>query len=261
MLAPSLPPPAAPGRLYRPRAILLGQSPQLLLAAKPKRLGAWVYHNGGQLEVPVPLPLSGAGNQLALAKFIDSAGIAVPPSAFSTYKSLYLVVDVAFAWVTGAQATIQLVVGRQPWPALSGAATGVGAAAGAYNALKGNAANLGGAAATSLAVGVYAFSPADIGDLQWHHPYLGVEITLGSALTAGAARLLLQMPGAPSLYVGEDMEMSPSIGDTGGSFVINAQGPPMWIPGGQEFYAMAGPGGPVDCRVWEVYQDDQGRVA
>jgi hypothetical protein len=238
------------GRFTRPRAHDLTQAPGCILRADPNRLGAWIFNNGGQLELPIPLPQSGTG--LALAKVLDSGSLQIPGYMASTYKSLYLRVTTALAWVTGAQPTIQLIVGRSSWQPLSGAVSGAGG--NTENFLKGAAAtNLGPAAATSLAVGLWPFSPADIADLQWHHPFIGAEFIFGSALTAGAASLLLEAPGGPQLTLGEDNLMNPLVtGDRAGCYPLSAQSAAMWVQTDGEVWAAASAGGTVDCRIWEV---------
>jgi len=244
------------GRFVRPRSMEIGPAPARILSSNKRRLGAYIFNNGSQLEFPIPLP--GSNQALALAKVLDSAGIPVPPPSPSTYKSAYLQVDTALAWVTGAQPTIQLLVGRQSWGPLSGATTQAGTGAGAFNAAKNAVANLGPAAATSLAVGIWPFSPADLADLQWHHPYIGFELTFGSALTAGAARLFLQMPGGAALYLGEEATLTSQIGDRGVAWPLLAQTSPLYLQDSGELWAVAGPGGIIDCRIWEVWDSDPG---
>lgn len=237
------------GRYLRPRSIVIDQTPAKILDVDPDRLGAWIFNNGGQIELPVPLPQSSTG--LALALTLDSASVQVPAYAPSTYKSLYLIVDTALAWVTAAQAKIQLIVGRQPWSAVSGAASGAGGDT--QNALKGAQVNLGGAGATSLARGLYPFSPTDIADLQWQVPYIGAELTFGSALTAGAARLFLETPGGPNLLIGEDNLINiDQQGNPAGAFVVPSQAPAQWIQPDGELWAAASRGGTLDVRIWEV---------
>lgn len=237
------------GRYLRPRAVRVDQTPAKILDTNPNRLGAWIFNNGGQVEIPLPMPNSASG--LALAKVLDTGGLALPGSSPSTYKSLYLLVDTQLAWVTAAQPTIQLVVGRAPWAPASGAVSQAGG--NTQNFLKGAAVNLGPAAATSLAVGLWPFSPFDIADLQWHHPYVGAELTFGSALTAGSARLFLELPGGPSLFLGEDNLVNiDRLADAAGSWSITAQSAAQWVPSDGEIWAAAALGGSIDVRIWEV---------
>lgn len=239
------------GRFLRPRALDINQVPQKMLAANPNRLGAWIFNNGGQLELPIPLPGSTAGPGLALAKVLDSGSVQVPSFFPSTYKSLYLRVTTALAWAGAVQPTIQLLVARSPWPPASGAVSGAGGAT--ENFVKGAVASVGPAAATSLAVGLWAFSAADLTDLQWYHPYIGAEFVLGGALTAGAALLFLQAPGGPALMLGEDDRMNPLVaGDRAGAFPIPAQSSAMWVQTDGELWAASSAGGTLDCRIWEV---------
>jgi hypothetical protein len=240
------------GRWLTPRGYEIkgGAEPVMVLGDNPNRYGAWLFNAGGQIELPVALPLGAAG-QLALAQFLDSGSVGQPTYALSSYKALYLIVDVQLAWAVGAQATLQLIVGRQPWGPSSGAGTQVGS--NFYNAVKGAVANLGGAAATTLAVGIYAFSPADIGDLQWPHPHIGAELKFGSALTAGFARLVMETPGGPMIVVGGDNSINPgAIGARANSFGLPAQGSPVLWQGAGELWAAATPGGNADLRVQEI---------
>lgn len=232
------------GTYLRPRSVEVAGRPSRILDENSSRVGAWVFNSGGLLELPVGLPALST-------KFIDSAAVSVPPFAGSTYKTLILQVDVQLAWVTGAQPTIQLLVGRNQWSAAGGATSQAGGAN--NNFVKGAAANLGPAAATTLAVGIWPFSPADIGDLQWHHPYIGAEIAFGSALTAGAARLFLAMPGSPLLLLATHAQITPGvIGDQAASWAVPGQSSPFWYPGGSELFACSSPGGLIDVRIWEV---------
>lgn len=237
--------------LIRPRGLLLEQTPLQLLRSNPRRVGAWIANMGGKCELPIDL---GAGDRLGSAlpatQFIDSAGLAVPSYPLSSYKSLLLIVDTALAWVTAAQATLQLIVGRGPWSPASGAATGAGGDT--QNTLKGAAASLGAAGAVSLARGIYVFSPADVADLQWQHPYVGAELKFGSALTAGAARLFCELPGGPAVLLGEDEQMSANLGDRANSFMLPPQDAPMFVQTDRELWAAATPGGAADVRIWEV---------
>lgn len=240
------------GRYLRPRALEITQVPGKILGANPNRLGAWIFNHGGQLELPIPLPQAAAGSGLALAKVLDSASLQMPGGLPSTYKSLYLRVTIALAWAGAVQPTIQLIVGRSPWQALSGAASAAGG--NTENFLKGAAAtSLGPAAATSLAVGLWPFSPADIADLQWHHPFIGAELTFGGALTAGAAQLFMEAPGGPDLMLGEDDRMNPLMtGDRAGAWALPSQAPAMWVQTDGELWGAASAGGWIDCRIWEV---------
>lgn len=232
------------GTYIRPRSVEVTGKPSRILDENPGRVGAWVFNVGGTLEVPIGLPLLNN-------TFIDSASAQVPAFAASTYKSLYLQVDVQLTWVGAAQPTIQLIVGRTPWSAIAGAASGAGG--NNNNFLKGAAANLGPAAATTLAVGLWPFTPADIADLQWQHPYVGAELKFGGALTAGAARLFLTMPGAPLLLLSTGVQITPGVlGDTAASWAVPAQSSPFWYPGDRELYACSSPGGSIDVRLWEV---------
>jgi hypothetical protein len=233
------------GNYLRPRSMELTIKPARILDENNDRVGAWIENVGGLLEVPIGLPVLNN-------TFIDSASVQVPPFALSTYKTLVLVVDVAFAWAGALQATLQLIVGRSPWSAVAGAASGAGG--NTNNFLKGAAANLGAAAATSLAVGIWPFSPADIADLQWQYPFVGAELKFGGALTAGSARLFLSLSGGPMMLLSTGPQITPgAVGDTAASFALPTQSPPFWYPGGRELYACSSPAGSLDCRIWEVF--------
>jgi hypothetical protein len=100
-------------------------------------------------------------------------------------KTLYLLVTTAFAWVTSGQATLQLYVGRTSANASTGALD-------AQHLLVGTAQNLG-ASGTSLAINtLYRFSPAQIADLQWFDPYVGVQVVFPSTPSVGAATLYVE---------------------------------------------------------------------
>lgn len=240
------PAPTWDGDILRPRGLDIGTKPTEILSRNPDRIEALIYNNGGNLELPVDL---GAGDRVAaglpLQQFIDSAAVPVAAYAPSTFKTFLLIVDVALAWAVGAQATAQLIVGRDKWSASSGNASGVGG--GQNNFLKGAAANLGGAAATSLAAGIWPFSPVDLPDLQWQWAFVGLELKFGSALTAGAARLFLAMPGGPPVQLSTD-ELG--IGDKANSFVVLPSAPPLRVTGRRRIWA-ATPAGTADLRIWE----------
>jgi hypothetical protein len=245
------------GRYMRPRAIEVAQSPEKILDANPLRIGAYLFNNGSILEFGVELPQNPLAAGLAQAVVLDSAGIQIPVVAASSYKSLIFVVDTALTWVGAGQAKFQLVVGRRDvWAPVSGAASGVGPASGNSNSLKGAQVNLGGAAVTTIATGIYPFSPADIGDLQWHHPIVGAEFTFPGALTAGAGRLFLEMPGGAALFVGEEYAISGVAGPRSNAWSITAQSAPTFIQDDGEVWAIAGPGGVIDLRIWEVWKYD-----
>lgn len=254
-LVPSLIAPLK-GRYMRPRSVEIAQTPERILDANPIRLGAYIFNNGSILEFPLELP-QGSAAGLPLAAVLDSAGIQIPVTAASSYKTLIFVVDTALTWVGAGQAKFQLVVGRKDvWGPISGAASGVGPASGLSNSLKGNQVNLGGAAVITIGTGIYPFSPADIGDLQWHHPVVGAELTFPAALTGGAGRLFLEMPGGAALYIGEDPSLLGVLGPRSAAWSITAQAPPVFLQDDGEVWAVAGPGGVIDCRIWEVWKYD-----
>jgi hypothetical protein len=241
-------PDTSDGSYVRPRRFEVGASPVEILDRNPDRIEAWLENLGGSLELPVDL---GAGDRastpLPQTVVIDSASVAAPQYAQSTFKSFALIIDAALAWAVGGQATAQLIVGRSPWGPSSGAATAVGGAN--QNFLKGAAANLGGAAATSLAVGLWPFSPADFTDLQWQWPYVGLELKFPSALTAGQGRLFLDMPGGPIVLIGTDQGIAGRL-DRSDAFVVVPGAPPMRIATRRSILACT-PAGTADLRVWE----------
>jgi hypothetical protein len=221
----------------------------MLLPGNPNRLGVYLTNQGGFVEVPIALP------NLSTA-VLDSAGVVAPAAAaYSTYKSLYLQVDTALAWVTAGQPTVKLIVGRSPWPAAGGAASQVGAGNTFPQAVtKGASANLGPAAATSLAVALWPFSPADLGDLQWEHPYVGLEITFPSALTAGAARLFLEMPGNQIALIGQGKELGSAYSEAQLAYGLG-YGNPFFVQHDGEIWGQAA-GGTVAVTVWELLRLD-----
>jgi hypothetical protein len=242
------------GRWLAPRGFEIkgGDPPQILLPDNPNRYGALLFNAGGQIELPIPMPMGTLGG-LALAQFLDSGSVQVPTYAGSSYKAIYIVIDAQLTKGAGSQATAQLLVGRQPWPPASGGATQVGVGNNlSMTTLKGAAFNLGGVAAT-LGPGAFPISPADIGDLQWPHPYIGVELNAGGALTGGAARVLLEMPGGPMVVVGEDSNINPALtGARANGFPIPSGGSPVLWQGTGELWVAATPGGYADFRVVEI---------
>lgn len=252
------PPAIAGGHWRRPRSVEVGTEPQKLLDQDPRRIAAWIQNLGGALEIPIQLPGASlqAGAALPLAAFLDSAGIPFPAFAASSYKSFVIVVDTQLTWGGGAtQSKVQFVAGRQPWGPSSGAATGVGPGTGNQNFTKGGAVNWG-AAGNAIAVGAYGFDASDIANLQWPYPYVGLELQMGAALTAGSARLFLEAAGGPNLLLGKDRNMNAPSGPQAWSWPIIAASPPVWVPDPTEVWAMAGPGGAVDCRIWELMAID-----
>lgn len=243
-----LPLPYTGGEWRRAHGIELSQKPAKILDADPNRYGAFLFNNGGKYELPIDL---GAGDRtqaaLPLAAFIDSGSVRVPQGG-STYKSIAIVVDTALTWVGAGQSKIALLVGYDQW----GPASGASSKAGGQNAVKGAAANFGGAAATSIATGLYPFSPVDMADLQWTWPYVGVELQIFAALTAGAARAYLELAFGPDVFVGTDRNITAKTGDTASSIVLPSRGPWQFVQSDREVWAMAAPGGIADLRVWEV---------
>lgn len=238
-------------RLLRPRSLLIDQTPSRILTSNPRRKGAYIFNAGGKLELQLDLGVgSRTGAALPQTAFLDSAGIQVPSYSLATYKSFYLLVDTQIAHAAG-QATAQLIVGRGPWSPASGAATIAGGDN--QNALKGAAVNIGGAAATTLGRGLFVLSPVDFPDLQWPHPYVGVEFNWTAALTAGAARLFLGMPLGPAVLLGNDQNINPDPGDRANSMMLAPQAPWTWIPTTRELWAAATPGGNADVRIWEIF--------
>jgi hypothetical protein len=160
--------------------------------------------SASEVLLPMPTPLNNA---------VVDTGLSEMPA--SRAKTLAVVVTTTLTWVTSGQATVQLFAARSKYGVLgSDTATAtvgpsgwqtpttpflgsVGAASGFptgnvpnTSQLIGNTANLGAAAATSLAAGIYWFDPSApspaIPDLQWWYPVLGVEAKFPSALTAGS---------------------------------------------------------------------------
>lgn len=243
-------PPGA--RWRRPRSVEVNAEPQKLLDRDANRLGAWIQNLGGQLELQLQLPAASLqpSSPLPLAAFICSAGVAVPSIAQASFKSFLVDVDVALTWVGAGQSKVQFVAGRKAWGASSGAGTQAGGIAN-ENAARGAAANWG-PNGTTIAVGSYGFDASDIANLQWPWPFVGLELQPFAALTAGAARVFLELEGGPNLMIGPDRNQAPVVGDRAGSWAIQATQPPFWVPTTEELWASAGPGGTVDCRLWEV---------
>lgn len=239
------------GDLQAPKGLEITSRPSMILARNPDRVEAFLFNAGGSLEILADLGVGDrVGTALPQTIVIDSGSIIVPAIAPSTYKTFVLFVDTQLTWTAAGQPTVQLIVGRDRWAPFSGAATNVGGAS--NNFLKGAAANLGPAAATSLAVGMWPFSPADIGDLQWQWPFVGLELKFPSALTAGAARLFLQMPGGPPILIGVNLEgISKESGDRANSFILLPSAPPLRVTARRALYAMT-PAGIADLRVWEA---------
>lgn len=234
-----------------PRSLELGSAPEKILSSNPKRAGAYIFNAGGKLELSFDLASGGRGQAaLPLTAFLDSGSIAVPSYALSSYKALYLRVTTALTKGAASQATAQLLVGRGPWAPASGAATGAGGTA--ENTTKGAVANIG-ANAASLPVGIYVLSPADMADLQWPHPYVGVEFSWGGALTAGAAQLFMDMPLGPAVYLGFSEQISERPGAAAHAYLLPPQSPGMFLNTDRELWAMAGPGGYADLRIWESF--------
>ncbi len=113
--------------------------------------------------------------------FLDSAGILMP----GAQKTIFLRVNTTLSWVAAGQATWQPYASDSAFTAAGGAASQLGNG----QVLLGTAQNLGGAAATSLAAGLYRLSPQSVPDLQWPDPFLGAELHFPSALTGGTATL------------------------------------------------------------------------
>lgn len=243
------------GRWIKPKSEEIGAKEVRVLEANPNRFGAWLFNAGGQIEIPIPLPLSGAG--LPLVQFIDSGGIAVPAYAASTYKSIYFVIDVQLTKAAGSQATGQLLVSNKPWPPASGSASQVDVGNTlAYVKTKGAAANILGAAVSTYGTGLIVLSPTDIADLQWQHPYIGIEFNWGGALTAGMGRLFLEAPGGPQIIFGEDYMIDGSkSGPRANGFALSAQAAPFLWSGDGELWAACSPGGFADLRIWEILYD------
>ena len=103
-------------------------------------------------------------------------------------KTIYLVVGTALTWVTGGQPKVQVISSLAALNAVTGAASAYPTNQGC---LAGAQANLGGASITTLAAGIYVISPQTLPELQWYHPFVGIEFTFPSALTGGIATLLM----------------------------------------------------------------------
>ena len=117
--------------------------------------------------------------------FVDSAGGPVEGAK----KTIYLVVTTQLTWVTSGQATWQPFVGRTAFLPAGGASSQL---SGSGMVLIGSAQNLGAAAQTSLAVGLYRLSITSVAELQYPDPFIGMELKFPSALTAGAAALYVE---------------------------------------------------------------------
>jgi hypothetical protein len=222
---------------------LRADKPVRIMPENPNRLGVYVLNAGGILEVPVPLP--------ALSTvFLDSATVQVPAHINGTYKSFYLVVDTAFAWAGAFQPTVKLIVSREPYPAAGGA----GSAIVTGEQLKGASANLGPAAATSLALGIWTITPADLADLQWEHLCVGLEFQFGGALSAGAARLFLEMPGSPVALLGESQNIRAQAFEAATAWPI-PYGPGQFIQHDGELWGLA-TSSALDLRIWELLRLD-----
>ncbi len=136
----------------------------------------------------------------------------------SRIKTLAIVVTTAITWVTSGQPTVQLFAARTKFGVLgsdtattTGGPIGVTLPATPYlgstgaassfptgtapnaAALIGATATWGPAAATTLATGIYWFSPTQLTELQWWYPCLGVEVKLPSAQTAGAYQVFMEV--------------------------------------------------------------------
>lgn len=239
------------GRWLKPRGFEIkgGAEPVMILADNPNRYGAYIFNAGGIIELPIPIPQFLPAGTYA-ASFVDTGLIAVPPYALSSYKSLYLVVTTTLAWTTGGQPTAQLVIGRSAWSGNAGSGSAV-----TNNGFstKGAAVNLGPAAATTLAGGIWPFSPVDIADLQWPHPFIGLELKFPSALNSGAMQLMLETVGGPMVLLGEDNSINPAYtGDRANAFALPADSGPILWQGDGELWAAATPGGIADLRVVEI---------
>ena len=250
----------AGGRIFtRPRALEIDQTPSRLLVANRRRVGAYVFNAGGKLELPLDLGAGDrAGTALPLQQFIDSGSIAVPAYALSSYKLLTLYVDNQLTKGAASQATLQLLVGRDRWAPANGNASQVGS--NFFNQVKGAVVNIGGNAA-SLGPGIFVLSPADVADLQWPHPYVGVELNAGGTPTGGSARAFITMPGGPAVLLGFDQQISGRTGPTANSMLLPPLSPWQWIPTARELWAMATPGGTADVRVWEVFYPEPKHAA
>jgi hypothetical protein len=245
--------PTSDGDLLRARGFDISKDPVQILPRNPARIEAWIFNAGGNLELPVDLGAGiRVGAPLPLTAFLDSGSVAAAAYAPSTYKSFVLLVDTPIVWGgAGAQAKVALIVGRQPWAPASGAGSGAGGTQ--QNFIKGAAANIGGAAATQLAAGIYPFSPVDLPDLQWQWAFIGLEFQWPLALTSGAARLVLAMPGGPPVALGTDEGISPNTGDRANSFLLLPSAPPFRVVARRAIYA-ATLAGTADLRVWESVQ-------
>jgi hypothetical protein len=240
------------GDLLRARGFEIGPSPIQILTRNPRRIEAFIFNAGGNLELPADLGAGlRTGVNLPAQQFIDSGSVAAAAYAPSTYKSFVLIVDQTLTWVGAIQPTVQLIVGRAPWAPSAGGASGVGGSQ--NNFLKGAVANLGPAAATSLAVGIWPFSPVDLPDLQWQFAFVGLELKFGGALTAGQARLVLVMPGGPPVLLGTDEQISANTGDRANSFVLLPSAPYLRLTTRRAIFA-ATIAGNADLRIWESVQ-------
>lgn len=114
--------------------------------------------------------------------------------ALGRVKSVIIVVTTAILHAAG-QATIRPYGGLQFFAGGSGAASQLPANGNNNDqALLGSAAtNLGAAAATSLPIGMYIFTPTEIPQLQWEIPWIGLEFNWSAAVTAGAFEVFMVM--------------------------------------------------------------------
>jgi hypothetical protein len=115
------------------------------------------------------------------AATMDFANTNIP---FSRFRIVYLNVTTPFAWVTSGQATIQLYASRATATVSTGA-TGAAPLIGSTSTL--------GAVGTSLASGLYIFSPQQLVELQWPYPWIGARLVFPSAPSAGAATLYFEV--------------------------------------------------------------------
>jgi hypothetical protein len=114
-------------------------------------------------------------------------------------RSIYIVVTTPLVYTTTAP-TARMYASRVPFAAAGGATSQLtvnqqlmGAAAltlvGLNPALT--------VTATGMPNGTYIISPASAGfaDLQWPHPYIGLELVFGAAVSAGVFQIFLESGG------------------------------------------------------------------
>jgi hypothetical protein len=154
-------------------------------------------------------PMAGTQNTAV----VDTGLVEMPSSRV---KTIAVVVTTSLTWVTSGQATVQLFAARTKYGVLGstgpiGSATAVtqpitpylgstGAASSFPTgnvpntcALAGAAGNLGGAAVTTLAAGIFWVGLSSMAALGDWYPVLGIEVKFPSALTAGAFFVALEV--------------------------------------------------------------------